>query len=251
MAVVGGMGVFAYLHGSRETDLFHSLPITRQKLFLTDYCIVPLIVILSYAAINLLGIITAAGMGLGDVLSAPLILFGMAQSIILFLLVYSVAVLGTILCGNRIISALFLLWLYFSPSVWLALIDSYFQTLRTYVSQMWIQQLAVKLSPIIYFFYRQGTEDNLMYTLRNIWQDNAAEPADWAGQLIKASCPALFGCFLAFLLISALCFLLFTWRRSEAAGNALAFERIKLPVKVYMTVMIALAGGLFLGAIPG
>ncbi len=251
LAIVGGMGVFSYLHGSKETDLFHSLPVTRQKLFITDYCIVPLIVIFSYLAVNLLGIITAVGLSFGEVLSAPLILFGMLQSIVFFLLVYSVAVLGTILCGNRIVSALFLLWLYFSPSVWMVLLDAYFQTLRTYVSQMWIQQLAVKLSPIIYFFYRQQTEDNLMYTLRNIWKDNAAEPADWAGQLIKASCPALFGCFLAFLLISALCFLLFTWRRSEAAGNALAFETIKLPVKVYMTVMVALAGGLFLKAIAG
>ncbi len=248
LAVIGGIGVFCYLHSGKETDFFHSLPISREKLFLVDYLVVPMIVIPCYIVIVLLGVLIVSVMGFSSMMSMSLVLFGLLQSALFFLLIYSVAVLGTILCGNRVIASLLLLWIYFSLTSWIYIIVGYLSSLKTFVLPYWMDTVALKLSPILHFYELMSNESEIMYSANS---SGALASTDWIPRIMASACDNLVGCLIAFIAISVVCYFLFKIRPSESAGNALAFEKSKTPIKIYMTVFMALVGGLFLASIVG
>ena len=116
MAIIGGLGVFFYLHSRSETDFYHSLPITRSQLFVVNYLTTPVIVIPVYILCSILACVVTAGSGFSGAISVPIIAFSILTNCLFFLLIYSFAVLAAILCGNRIISVLLLISIDFSLS---------------------------------------------------------------------------------------------------------------------------------------
>jgi len=97
---------FSFVHSSKKLDLYHSLPVKREKIFIHQYIygfLYYLVPILLHLLICL-GIVTANGAFCGKVLASA---FGMLIfQILLFFANYSVSVLAVCLTGSTIISAL-------------------------------------------------------------------------------------------------------------------------------------------------
>ena len=100
MAFLLAMSGFWYVYSGVKTDFYHSLPIKREKLFLERYVTGILIFIVPYFISLMLGY--GAGImkeaGTSGILS--LCAKGFITNVVLFLLLYNLAVLGVLLTGN-------------------------------------------------------------------------------------------------------------------------------------------------------
>ena len=97
---------YAYLHSSRKLDLFHSLPVTREKLFFVQYVSGILVFALPYAVNLVLFLIVCI---IKTVCTAA-VLGSLAAGVILhflyFLLFYQVAIIAILLTGRILVSLL-------------------------------------------------------------------------------------------------------------------------------------------------
>ena len=134
LAVTCGVSMFAYLHNRRKVDFYHSLPISRSRLFAVNYATGALCALVPYLVLHALSIVSACAMGFGEVVNASLIGV-IASNVIFFFLLYAMAAVTTILCGNTVITLLLGLWVYFGPTLvtalWQGLKSMFFQTYVT------------------------------------------------------------------------------------------------------------------------
>ena len=63
LAVTCGVSMFAYLHNRRKVDFYHSLPISRSRLFAVDYATGALCALVPYLVLHALSIVSACAMG--------------------------------------------------------------------------------------------------------------------------------------------------------------------------------------------
>ena len=239
LAVTCGVSMFAYLHNRRKVDFYHSLPISRSRLFAVDYATGALCALVPYLVLHALSIVSACAMGFGEVVNASLIGV-IASNVIFFFLLYAMAAVTTILCGNTVITLLLGLWVYFGPTLvtalWQSLKSMFFQT---YVMDASMTSLLFgnKFAPLIQYFGVNGTK-------MHSWA-GAVEPVytmDYSAGLQEPSAIGLLiGYAVAAIVITALALFLFRIRKSERAGTALAFNPIKLPVKIIICVVMGTA----------
>ena len=124
LALIAGIGVFRYLHVKNQTDFFHALPIRRGQLFASHVLTGILAVIPAYIVGVLLSCAVIAAHGYGEILSVQEILLSILLHSTGFLLVYAVAVLSAIVCGNTLVSILVCAWFHFGILVGWAALDS-------------------------------------------------------------------------------------------------------------------------------
>ena len=224
LAVTCGVSMFAYLHNRRKVDFYHSLPISRSRLFAVNYATGALCALVPYLVLHALSIVSACAMGFGEVVNASLIGV-IASNVIFFFLLYAMAAVTTILCGNTVITLLLGLWVYFGPTLvtalWQGLKSMFFQT---YVMDASMTSLLFcnKFAPLIQYFGINGTK-------MHSWA-GAVEPVytmDYSAGLQEPSAIGLLiGYAVAAIVITALALFLFRIRKSERAGTALAFNQI-------------------------
>lgn len=230
LALVAGISAFRYLHVKNQTDFFHALPIRRGQLFASRALTGILAVLPSYLIGVLLSCAVIAAHGYGEILSTPEIVSSIAAHAAGFMLVYAVAVLSAIVCGNTLVSLLVCGWFQLGILLgWVAL-DSLLYVLmpaRTNgaVVSLWS-------SPLIDVFQllRPLAEDAISY---GVVGKQAAE------------------CLLAALVILALAYILNRMRASENTGMSLAFPVMQLPLKLYMMSVVGTYVGLFFEDMTG
>lgn len=237
LAVVCGVASFAYLHARQKVDFYHSLPVSRSRLFANNLLTGILCTVPMYFIMLAVTLACVYAMGFGAAVQWGALGGAILCHIILFLLLYALTALTTILCGNTVITLLLLLWVMFSPALLqmmkAGLFSRFFST-YTETSGMW--ETAAKLSPAVAYFTLDGT-----HYLRN-----------FSSGAVGFSALGLLGVYLlAAVLALALGWYLFRIRKSERAGTALAFEPAKLPVKVYMCLTMGVAFGLVFHAVAG
>lgn len=230
MAVVCAISVFAYLHTRQKTDFYHSLPISRGKLFISLYAAGAAIVLPCYLLMQLMAYLIAAASGAADAIAASMPLETMATHIVFFLAIYALSVLCVVLCGNTIVSLLLLGWAAFSPTTAFALWDMlkrvFYQT-YTYMSDF-SDVLMLRLSPVI------------QYVL--VFRNFDMEPAH-AGRFIWAQLGIYL---LVAVALTVLAYFLFVHRKSERAGAAIAFRGLAAPLKFWCCTLMAVGvGGIF------
>lgn len=237
LAVTCGVSMFAYLHNRRKVDFYHSLPISRSRLFAVDYATGALCALVPYLVLHALSIVSACAMGFGEVVNASLIGV-IASNVIFFFLLYAMAAVTTILCGNTVITLLLGLWVYFGPTLvtalWQGLKSMFFQT---YVMDASMASLLFcnKFAPLIQYFGVNGTK-------MHSWAVEPVYAMDYSAGLQEPSAIGLLiGYAVAAIVITALALFLFRIRKSERAGTALAFNPIKLPVKIIICVVMGTA----------
>ena len=229
LALVAGISAFRYLHVKNQTDFFHALPIRRGQLFASRALTGILAVLPSYLIGVLLSCAVIAAHGYGEILNAPEIVSSIAAHAVGFLLVYAVAVLSAIVCGNTLVSLLVCGWFQLGVLLgWVAL-DSLLYVLmpaRTNgaVVSLWS-------SPLIDVFQLlRPLEDTVSYVTVG------KQAAD---------------CMVAVLVIFALAYFLNRIRASENTGMSLAFPAMQLPLKFYMMSVVGTYVGLFFEDMTG
>lgn len=222
LAVVCGVALFSYLHSRQKVDFYHSLPISRARLFATNFLTGIVCVLPTWVIMEAVTVACAYAMGFGEAVEWASIGGALISNVVFFLLLYALAVLAAVLCGNTIISLLLLLWVYFAPAAVRLLQSCLFEKFfTTYVGPSMYLENTLKLAPAMQYFFMDGLQ----------FADG-----------LNGSAGLLLGIYVlcAVLAIALGCYL-FRIRKSERAGTALAFEPIKVPVKVFMCAMGGLA----------
>lgn len=237
LAVTCGISMFAYLHNRRKVDFYHSLPISRSRLFAVDYATGALCALVPYLVMHLLSIVCACAMGFGEAVSASLVGV-MISNVIFFFLLYAMAAVTTIFCGNTVITLLLGLWVYFGPVLvkvlWNGLLEIFFTTYysgETPVNCVF----GNKLCPMVHYFGVNGTR--YMTGGFSVY----AYTGTPYGDMIPSAVGTLVSYAVAAVVITALALFLFRIRKSERAGTALAFKPAKLPVKVIISAVMGAA----------
>ena len=237
LAVTCGISMFAYLHNRQKVDFYHSLPVSRSRLFAVNYATGALCALVPYFVMHLLSIACAYAMGFGEAVSASLVGV-MAANVIFFFLLYALAALTTIVCGNTIITLLLGLWVFFGPMLVnvlrTGLMGMFF---KTYSSEISMTQLVLgnSFSPLLKYFGVNGTK----------YATNYFSVYAYAGVSYGSTMPStvglLIGYAVAAVVITAAALALFRIRKSERAGTALAFKPAKLPVKIVICAVMGVA----------
>lgn len=236
LAVVCGVVLFRYLHTRQQTDFYHSLPISRGRLFAVNFVSGFFIVVPAYLICWVFAAIAATVSGYGVAINMGLSAAGLLGHLVFFAVTYAISILCTILCGNTIVSLLLTAWALFSPSALLIAIDGLQNAFyATHVGMSRLSSLlSVRLSPVIQsFLFSTGARSN------NYTGGYAALPH---------TARLLLGYALAFVLLTLLARMLFIHRPSERAGCAIAFRRLKAPLKFWCVTVMAIVIGLLFHA---
>jgi len=202
----------AYLQDSRKTDLLHALPVSRGQLFLAVSLNSFLIAAVPCLLFSLLSGIALQGFtGYAD--SVPAMLISAVLKLCFYLLFQAVFTLAVMMTGTLLVSVLASCVFFFWGPMVVGLNESLHQTFfRTYVSQEAAMNRAMQFaSPFCL---------SLKITLD-------APVRALAALLIAA---VVFGISLS----------LYRLRPSEAAGKAMAFPKTEAPIKVLVTVPVAI-----------
>lgn len=235
MAIVCGIAMFAYLHTRQKVDFYHSLPISRTKLFVNNYLTGVIFAVSSYVVMLVIALACAFAMGFSAAVDWSAIVGAVVSHLIVFLLLYALTVLTTVVCGNTVISLLLLAWVMLSPMLvymlYSGLCNKFYQT---YTMQSVDMKAVFHLAPVVQFFALDG----LHY-----------ERVEYVEQ--TSALGLLLVYLVAAVAVTVLSWYLFRIRKSERAGVALAFAPAKLPIKVYMCLIMGVAFGLGFGMIAG
>jgi len=220
-AFAAAVAFFGYLHQGRQSDFYHSLPISRPKLFFAHFAAGAAAVLLPWLANLLLTLAIMAALGAGSYLDAGLLCSGLGGHLLCFFAVYTLTALAMVLTGHRLVGGLLaLVFLGYAPLA-LSLASSLWgKFYPTWYSQLidWDSLLAHSSPAARYISLMSG---NYRYVLLT--------PADIYGLLA--------------LIAAGICLCLFFYGRrpAEAAGRALAFPVSRIVIK-YPLVMLAMAG---------
>ena len=242
LAVVCGVAMFAYLHSRQKVDFYHSLPISRTRLFANNFLTGVVCTFSTYLVMLAITVGCAYAMGCGEAVRWDEIGGAVLCNLIVFLLLYALTVLTTVVCGNTIITLLLLAWVLFSPmlarALQLCLLDKFYNTFASSWGMPEKFASAICLSPVVKYFGLDGA----------MYNDFVLANADAVGQ---SAFGLLVGYLVAAAVVTALALFLFRIRKSDRAGTALAFTPTKLPIKVYMCLTMGVVFGWVFGMIAG
>ena len=219
LAVVLAVEGFAWMDSRREVDFYESLPVPRRQRF-ADICVGSfLYFVFAYLITLEIGLVIAGGMG---ALSRPLLIEIAQQAvnnIAFFLSVYALGVLSTMLTGNVVIALLAFGVLFFYEAAFKILMQGFCEVFLTTWSGRPPRLLTTFATfPVYHLLNRDGA---------------FRTPAE--------------------LLVLAAYFLLLAWiccrlRRNEFAGTAVIFRPVRTVVRIAVSVMAGLVGGLIFSA---
>lgn len=230
MAFLLAMSGFWYVYSGVKTDFYHSLPIKREKLFLERYVTGILIFIVPYFISLILGYGAGIMKGAGTSGILNLCAKGFVTNVVLFLLLYNLAVLGVLLTGNLFTGVLaygaFLIYGILLEST-ISLTKANFFT--TYIENSRLSQSFEgkfgKLSPL--------------YVFDMILSNNKISMKDVS---------VVFGISVLFLVI---CMFVYKIRPTEAYHKSIAFKKLQPIIKVLVVLPVSACVGILSSEIVG
>lgn len=226
-AVVLGFMQFWYLHSQEKLDLYHSIPVRREKLFGAQYVSGILLWVVPFAGNLLLAWIICLLNGIGLMLT-PALLSGLAAHICCFLLAYGFTILAMMLTG-KLFAALAGLMVFFGyiPALTVlkvGLLGYYFSAYtETAADEFWLY-----CTPL-YLYYR--VTEILM---------SGRFPLDY-----------VLAALLLGVLVSVVCICLYRVRPSEKAGTSMVFPAVARVVKCLLVAPASLAFALIFYLLGG
>lgn len=227
MAFLLAMSGFWYVYSGVKTDFYHSLPIKREKLFLERYVTGILIFIVPYFISLMLGY--GAGImkeaGTSGILS--LCAKGFITNVVLFLLLYNLAVLGILLTGNLFTGVLaYGAFLSYGILLESTISLTKYTFFTTYIENSRLSQTFLgKLSPL--------------YVFDMILSNNKISMKDVS---------VVFGISVLFLVI---CMFVYKIRPTEAYHKSIAFKKLQPIIKVVVVIPVSACVGILSSEIVG
>lgn len=224
-SVVIGLSGFFYLHSRRKVDLFHSIPVRRERMFAAVYINGLLIYLVPYLINMLLCMVILSINNYMTVEVFVTALFTFGVNVIYYCLMYTVTIIALMLTGNIVVSFLgsMVFFIYGLFVTWL--IETYFTSFfRSYYEFAVFDKLYATLSPI-------GSYVKTSSLLR----DGGVNLNQLFSILIVVA-----------LTLALIAFAVFLYKKrpSESAGNAMVFEISKPIIKLALVIPISLAGGI-------
>ena len=225
-AILMAASAFGYLHDRNKTDFYHSLPISRMKLYMANIINSFVITLVPYLVMALISAgITGVRTGYGECIPYALTNFLINSGF--FVLLFSVSVIAMLLTGHRIVGILGTLVLYFWGAFIMSLftydlMSSFFNTFYSEPGRLsFLQQF---VSPVY-------------------WCVSYTQSYD-AG--FRSAVALLAG--IVFILVGSK---IYSIRRSEAAGQAMAFKHVEAPVKFILVIPVAIFSGMIFQSMIG
>lgn len=228
LALMIGMQGFSYLYDRKKVDMYHSVPVDKNKRFLTIYVNGIIIYVVATLVSLLIGTISAAVQRAVSVEVLTVIGLGFVWNLLMFLVMYHSVILAVMLTGNRFITFFAAGIFAFYEMMLYSLINNlqyaFFQTKDSmYVSH------EPKLSAV---------NDYFTHTYEIKYLEDAREMA--------ATVLPFYGkWFVLAAVVLAVAWLCYRRRPSEAAGKALAFPVTGSVIKVIVVIPAAIGLGMW------
>ena len=228
LAVIVGTAIFSYLHNRKKVDFYHSLPISRNNLFITKYIlgiliVVPIMILIQLLSYGILSVILKENItGVKDVFEA------IAFDTVFFISIYSFVVFSNIIAGNTIIGVLLSGIIINLGTIITAIIISLGEVFFRGVYLNYLLDYQIKYNPIICYFSLQNNKE--------------FEPAV---NISFSKINLLITHIIITIIIAIICWLLFKVRKSEKSNICLSFKYAKTILK-YLGVCI---GSILMGLI--
>lgn len=235
VALVSALSGFAYLHSAKKLDVYHSLPIRREKLFLQQYVYGILYYVVPLLIHVLICMAICIGNGLMDAALLGSAIGFLFVQILFYLVSYSMVVVAVCLTGNMVISVLgsgiLLFYSLLSEMIKNGMMSYFFKTYYGADTEF----------PIPAF-----TPVHLIYQLiADVSRANAPRVAymaywDHYGKILFAT-----------VVYTLFALYLYKKRPSETAGNTLVFPVTEPVVKTMIVIPVSLLSGSFFAAVFG
>ena len=254
-AVILAIQGFSWLDSRQQMDFYESQPVSRAARFRALYLNSFLLFAIPYAATLIPGILIAAVMGAMEKIVLLEIVYVTLRLFILFLAVYSVAVLATVLTGHILIAILGTFVFLFYECGLCLVISLYMRTFfaTCYEQFFWIRP---RLSPL--FNYLQMLSNGFMNddlavadaALQSPAYNSILSPEQFAAYL-RRGIPGDLGSLVIFLVVTVLAYICYKRRPGEAAGTAIPFAWVRFVVKLAVAVLGSLLTGLLIVSVVG
>lgn len=227
LGVVCALCAFAYLHSASKLDLYHSLPVTRERLFGSKYLGSVMTFVTAYVVSQLLGILVGVSYGGVNLQCAWEVAVATLQGILFFLCSYSTTLLAVMLTGKMMTTVCAL-------GVFLGYVPVVLVLRETFQDVFWGTNMIERANRKEILAYSSP------WTFCLLWEAGE-ERVGGAG--LTGNFPTVGGlCQLVALaaIISLLALVLYRFRKTEAAGTAIAFKRLEGVLKILLAVPAAL-----------
>jgi len=230
-AVLCAFSGFRYLYKKTKLDVFHSIPLKREKLFLIQYVSGVVIFVIPFIISYLLMISACAMNGMLTKEIATILWQGLGYGLLHFVAYYNVAILAIMLTGKMLVGVLGLIVLIgYMPLLALVVNGLYESFFYTYYAVDFGQRISdwfVYISPsslhimqVAELFSGDGLTPSLMRMLFEI------------GLIVVT-------------FVGSLC--LYCKRASEVAERSMAFTKTMPIIKILLMVLISISSGMFFG----
>lgn len=214
-AIVMGCSYFSYMHSKKRVDFYHSLPLSRSRIFLSNFVAGNISFLIAYIINYILAVIVIVSMGFSNGLDFVEMFKGISLNIIFFNIIFSVTIFAGIITGTKITHALMTFVILEYIQFFFILINEYlsyfFKTF--YADSIFNQKIILSLSPVTSYF------TNLDKTMI-LFQVTS----------------------LIIILVADIYF--FTIRPSETCGKSIFNKKLKNFIRYAMLTICTMAGGL-------
>ena len=220
---------YYYLFDSRQTDLYYSLPVRRQRIFDAFNLVGILTFAIPFVICHIIVVIMGFARGYVELGTIPMLIGSAAISILEYVFFYEVCVLAAVLTGHVVVAAL-------GCAVFF-LLGPIVATLKEVMMQIFFVSYMASFRRVLYTMtpFRAVTDMTEAITGKNI-------------KAVEFHLGAAFVPFLIVLAITLGCYVLSRFlvdrRPAEAAGKSMAFEITKPVIKIVMMVVASFGGGL-------
>lgn len=227
LAAVIGMQGFSYLFDRRKVDMYHSVPVSKEKRFMTIYLGGILIYVLPTIVSILLGFVVAGAYQAisGSVVVAVLLRF--VYNLVSFLVMYHIMILAVMLTGTMFISGCgYMVLMFYEEGAVLLFqeMKNHFFHTADYYFDLNHRGIAIIRD---YFHY-----NNKLIAIESI------------GEYAKSIAPYLLKWLIVGAVLLVIAYICYCKRRSEVAGRAMAFSVTEPVIKIMLAVPAALMFGL-------
>ncbi len=245
LAVIIALEGYAYLNNRRKLDFYESQPVPRNTRFWAVYVNGLLLYIVPYLCSLVLSIAVAAGMHAMNVPIAVNGLYAFVRVSFLFLAVYSTAILAVMLTGNLVVAGgITIIFLGLEAMLRSVLYHYAVMLLRTFYSDGMKGTFFSCIGAYSQFLntdiWREGmitTEESFrIYGIYNI----QIPSMQFLGKVFVQGWTYDLRLLILWAATTAIAFICYRKRRTESAGQALAFQVIRFPLKLAVGIPAAL-----------
>lgn len=227
LAVIIGVQGFSYLYDRRKVDLYHSVPVDKNRRFVVVYVNGVIIYLTSTLSSLLLGVIVAAIQVAVNSEVMAVIGLGFLWNLLFFMVAYHTVILAVMLTGNRFVTFCAAGMILCYESVAYMIIQnlkySYFDTMSEFY---------VTYKPKLSIIYDYDTNVRSFKHLEVI-------------KVAKGLLPYYGKWFILAIVLWAAAWWCYRKRPSEAAGKAIAFVKIEPFVKMAVAILLGVGLGMW------